>query len=435
MLKNIKWCKIWVEIIIKEYVMIKDFNKKANKNSTNNDTVYNNPVDNKNEIIDIEIDNNLIDESLDPASQKGDDNLTSNAIIIKEDYTPTIRVKNIVDMDTERKINKFDLFFIKLWAYIVTTITSISEGINFLIFKIFKKRAPLRYINAFISCVIIILIALLLTLPFRVNVEKDKAISIFAKNLIPVQVVVGYDNNQPIYRWGYAAKNKVDDQPIVKALVIDATYIEALPFHSNGVAWVKQQDANSQYYWEIINTKGKAVSKNGLRFEVTNDMVNGYRPVGTFDESGLCWVIKAGKYGYINKRAKLVINCSYDYADNFIDNIARVARGTGVNRQEWFINTKEKTIGRSYDAVKPFSNGMGAIYRNGVWGFINKKGDEIITPKYNAVSQFVGDYAMVKMSKTFGVIDKKGNSLVADIEYSDVYIDNEIFRKFVEDNK
>ena len=48
---------------------------------------------------------------------------------------------------------------------------------------------------------------------------------------------------------------------------------------------------------------------------------------------------------------------------------------------------------------------LGAVNKGGVWGFVNKKGKEVIELKYNAVSQFVDGYAMVKMGKTFGVID------------------------------
>ena len=48
-----------------------------------------------------------------------------------------------------------------------------------------------------------------------------------------------------------------------------------------------------------------------------------------------------------------------------------------------------------YDDIKPFSEGLAAIQQNTKWGFVNKLGEIIVSPKYLHVENFAYGYAKV----------------------------------------
>ena len=85
--------------------------------------------------------------------------------------------------------------------------------------------------------------------------------------------------------------------------------------------------------------------------------------------------------------------------------------------------------------VLDFSCGLGAVNQGGRWGFINKKGKEVIELKYDAVSRFVDGYATVKMGKTFGLIDTDGNLVINTQWFYDIVINNSVFEEFIENHK
>lgn len=351
-----------------------------------------------------------------------------------EQENKPIKVREIAVQSTATRVNKFDLFFLRLWSGIVAMIGYCADGINFVINLIFKRKLPKKYLKAFVSVLLIVLLLLLIILPITANTEKknDDGLVIFEHNLAPVKIIASYDeNDQPIYKWGYVDKNKAPDGAAKESLKIPALYEEALPFCKYGVAWVRVKN-NDGHFWQLINTKGKRISKKIYR--VNSSMPITEKPFGDFSDNKLCWVYDSvgGKYGYINTNGDVKIECTYDVASDFVDGIARVGRGN----KEWFINAKEKQIGRynEYEKVQDFSCGLGAVKRE-KWGFINAKGVEVIDLKYDAVSQFVDGYAMVKMGNTFGLIDTKGNSIVGTSEYYEILINNPIFKEFVEQNK
>lgn len=367
--------------------------------------------------------------------------ISSNEMVAKteqslaeiDDEDRPIKVKTIAIQSQNSKVNHFDLFFLKLWASIVAGIGYCAEGVNYVFNLLFKRKLPLKYVKAFISALIILLLLILIILPFAgtgTSKSKDDGLTIFESNMAPVKIIVAKDDNGfPIYKWGYVDKNKAPDELAANALKIPAIYEEALPFNKYGIAWARMKNEKEDY-WELINTKGKRVGKRV--YFVSNSLSPNERPVGDFTDSKLCWVNEGSKFGYIDIKGNVKINSTYDVAGDFVDGIARVGRGD----KYWFINTREKQISKyvEYEDALDFSCGLGAVKR-GKWGFINKKGDEVISLQYDAVSQFVDDYAMVKMGKTFGIINNKGERIIGTLEYNEIYIDNPIFKEFVEKYK
>ena len=301
--------------------------------------------------------------------------------------------------------NGFDRFFITLWSIIAASITSVSKGINWLLKKIFKHEIPIRYLNATISVLLIILIVFLITLPIKSAYESEK-IEIYSNKLVAVERSIGVDqNNNIIHKWGY-----VDHFGKIK---IPFEYDEAKPF-CNGGAWVrkvKNENGVILNYWVIIDGKGREKSE---RYPVTNGQT-----IGDFDKkTGLCWVLKNGKYGFINSSGKVKIDFVFDRASNFSEGLACVKFGDVY----YYINKYGKKKSYEYKEIRSLNNGYGALKAsNGKWGFVNSNGKEVITCYYDKVGDFIDGYAFVVLGDAIGIIDQNGK-YVLDVDYSNISI-------------
>lgn len=322
------------------------------------------------------------------------------------------------------KINKFDAFFIKLWSLIVAIIVGMANGINWAFAGIFKKRLPDKYVRAFVATVIVILLIVLFTVPFSIEVKTEEEIEIFSDGLLPVAEKV-FINGMPETRWGYMNQNG--------NMVIGASYIEALPF-THGVAWVRtatyDQNANKiEDYWSLINKKGKSVGKDHLKFDHDTRGVGMARPVGEFPKDvKLAWVYIAGKYGFIKSNGTYAITPRYELVESYSNGLARVRMGS----MEYYINQKGNQVGNTFNQVKSFSEGLGAVMINDIWGFMNTKGDIVIDPRYNDVTSFKGGYAAVRNGEAYGIIDTKGRTVVEPIQYVDMVPLSQSFKELID---
>ena len=309
-----------------------------------------------------------------------------------------------------KKLNKFDMFCLKIWTYIVAFITTLAKWINTGIFKIFKKKLPDRYIVAFISLVLIILLMLLFTAPFKITVNEKASLDIFNNGLTPVYQKIGdAANGTPIYKWGYADKKG--------KIVINCQYENALEF-KYGVAFVNIKEEKEEgiidNYWCLIDKKGNR--KGEIKISYASEL--GERlPVGQFgDDDKLAWVYVGGKFGYIGTNGKMKIDALFNDAGDFIDGLARVKSGT----QEYFINTKGDQKSDSYEKVRDFCEGLAAVKKNNKWGYINSKGEVVIPTRYDHVTDFYCGYALVQNGTAYGIIDTSGNSVIEAFSFNDI---------------
>lgn len=356
-----------------------------------------------------------------------------NLQISQAEEEKPIKVREIAVQSQSTKVNAFDLFFLRLWAGMVSLLGYIANAINHVFFSIFKRKLPVKYIKAFLVVLLIIILLLLITLPIASrggSSSSSDGLVIFEHNLVPVEVRVDDGSGEPIYKWGYLDKSKAQTGTGSNSLIIPAKYEEALPFNKFGIAWGRVRD-ESGHYWELINTKGKRVGER--TYAVSSSVPISQRPFGKFADNKLAWINENGKYGYIDTKGNVKIDFDLDVAGDFVDGIARVGRGN----YEWYINRNGDVIGRSYDYIQvlDFSCGLGAVNKGGRWGFVNKRGKEVIELKYDAVSQFVDGYAMVKMGRTFGVINIKGELVLNTQWYYDIVIENPIFEEFLKKNR
>ncbi len=74
--------------------------------------------------------------------------------------------------------------------------------------------------------------------------------------------------------------------------------------------------------------------------------------------------------------------------------------------------TGEVMIEAEYDAVEPYSEGLGLVVRDGMVGFINKAGDTDISISYEDAESFNGGLAIVAMNEKYGMIDRTNKKVV-----------------------
>ena len=55
---------------------------------------------------------------------------------------------------------------------------------------------------------------------------------------------------------------------------------------------------------------------------------------------------------------------------------------------------------------------VGFMTKDSLYGYINKKGEEVIKPQFQWISYFLGDIAFADIGEDTGIIDKKGQFIV-----------------------
>ena len=86
-----------------------------------------------------------------------------------------IKVREIAVQSDSTKVNAFDLFFLRLWAGMVSLLGYTANGINFVINAIFKKKLPVKYIKAFLVVVLIILFLVIILVPASANSQPKNS--------------------------------------------------------------------------------------------------------------------------------------------------------------------------------------------------------------------------------------------------------------------
>ena len=117
------------------------------------------------------------------------------------------------------------------------------------------------------------------------------------------------------------------------------------------------------------------------------------------------WV---GKWGYIDKKGKLVIPCKWESADNFSEGLASVQD----DNYKWgFIDkTGKVVIPCKWKFAGKFSEGLASVKdANEKWGFIDKTGKVVIPCQWEMVHDFdEGVAAVLDANNTWYLIDKTG---------------------------
>lgn len=241
----------------------------------------------------------------------------------------------------------------------------------------------------------------------KIRYTYDGTSGVFCCGLLPVE----NDN----YKWGYVnEKGKV---------VIPPIYTYADSFNEDGIASVGLLDGN---YDAFIDTGGNNVGDSPFEDALLPD-----------DGDAPARAKKDGKYGYINKKARFVIQNIYDDAEPFINGYAAVCYkgkyGYIGENGDWFIEPQ-------FDDCGSFNKEGNAIAKQGeYWGIIDTSGAWVVEPKFNKLPAYCfdgrectdfaviyedGDYSHWNQGRynfeKWGLINRKGE-IVLEARYDTIY--------------
>jgi len=224
-------------------------------------------------------------------------------------------------------------------------------------------------------------------------------------------------------------------------MVVDCIYDGAYNF-SDGFAFVKQNGK-----WGAIDKQGQRVipfeydyvkgTSEGIASVYKGELNRGVPAIsggkycfidktgavisGDYDDAnpfkeGFAVVQTKGKYGYIDKTGELVISAKYDAAQDFSEGKAFVK----YNDNYYIINANGNRVAQckmkaeNIKFIGLFRDGMAYVLNKDYrYGFINKKGREVIPCQYRFMRDFKDGYAPVENEEEkWGIIDKKGDIAV-----------------------
>ena len=130
-----------------------------------------------------------------------------------------------------------------------------------------------------------------------------------------------------------------------------------------------------------------------------------------------------GKYGFVNKRSKMVIPCTWNGAWGFQEGLAAVKN----SYDKWgFIDKSVKVvIPFTWNDARGVQEGLAAVKdSNGKWGYIDKTGKVIIPCTWKDAWDFGEELAAVQDSNgKYGFIDRTGKVIIpCKWEWADMFV-------------
>jgi hypothetical protein len=178
--------------------------------------------------------------------------------------------------------------------------------------------------------------------------------------------------------------------------------------------------------WGYINKKGKEVIE--CKYIDANKFVNGLAVVGTGDfeisNSGIRTQPNR-RYGMIDKLGNVVIKFEFESLYNFENSLAKAKNTNGnwgwINRQGYW------QISPLFIEIESFNKeGIAKVrlpsidYYFGKSGFINTDGEYIIFPKYQELGTYNNQLIWARFNHKYGFINNKGEEIIP-FKYNDFY--------------
>lgn len=208
-----------------------------------------------------------------------------------------------------------------------------------------------------------------------------------------------------------SAYQYVNDKGEVK---ITAQFKSATVFREN-LALVEAAGSSSK--WGYINSKGIYI-------------INPKYAKATIFNEGIAWAMEEGQsITAINPKGEtLFVLPNASEVMCFREGLAAFCEGYGEDKKWGFINTKgEVVITPQFSDCGSFKEGYCAVaFDNDKWGYINSKGIVVIAPEYEEAGKFLNGAAIVELNNKIGVINSQGNFIINPI-YDWVNYDDEWF--------
>lgn len=121
------------------------------------------------------------------------------------------------------------------------------------------------------------------------------------------------------------------------------------------------------------------------------------------------------KWGYINEKGTFVLPPKYEWANDFQENglaIVRMKNLTGIINSDGYFIVKPK-----YDSISPFSEGRATVIDDEGYKVIDESGKEITSKSYSFIGDFQEGRVLVANSNEhgeylYGYLNKRGNEVI-----------------------
>ena len=137
-----------------------------------------------------------------------------------------------------------------------------------------------------------------------------------------------------------------------------------------------------------------------------------------FGDNGFAPVCQNKLFGYIDKNGKLVIDFQYSKAHKFKNGLAIV---TNIKNKEGVIDSDNKVIiDFKYDEVNHFNDDLYEVKLNGKYGLVNTSNVIVLDINYQLIDEIFNDRAVIVIGPEdwnglYGYIDSKGEIIIKPI--------------------
>lgn len=173
---------------------------------------------------------------------------------------------------------------------------------------------------------------------------------------------------------------------------------------------LKKSTCSVNLFPAIVNTK------NGTLYGYINSTGNfiikpQYTQAMDFNESGTAIVGKSDLWGLIDSTGRYIVKPTYNYINEFVEGIAVFTQATSMGIMDESGNVIPT---KPYSFISDFSDGLAVVSMSKddgtiLYGYIDKKGNEVIPLTFRQATSFKDGYALIQTIKgKYEIIDKNG---------------------------
>jgi len=135
------------------------------------------------------------------------------------------------------------------------------------------------------------------------------------------------------------------------------------------------------------------------------------------------------EYGYMDEEGNLMINYTFEEANDFREGLAAVKRN---GKYGVIIANGNKVVDFVFEFISDYTNGQAICRSNGKYGLIDQKGLEIVPCVYEDIQLIFGNYFVIKSNGVYGLMNDRG-AVVIKPTYSELNALNETFAEIITD--
>lgn len=207
------------------------------------------------------------------------------------------------------------------------------------------------------------------------------------------QIVTGFSNGLAV----------IKDASSRKLGLIDKKGKIVTPCNYSTIYGIRQNElirVESSGKYGFLDKSGKEVIP--CKYKFAHDFSEGLSLIEDMDNDGNDF--------YIDKTGKIIITLSkYDFYNNDRDFHEGLARVKSNGKYGFIDKTGKEIVQCVYDEAGVFNEGVCCVIKDGKYGFIDKQGNVIIPFIYDKATVFHSGLAFVYKDGIYGYIDKDGN--------------------------